>query len=114
MTRRSKSKRKRTGRQEARSQLVEGTATTLVEHTNTRVRRFGVWAICSLLLAIGGAYVHFGRPMRIKIGANLSHFEGLSLSYGSSTRDRISPLCGCMKEQEAEIWRGVTFASRNI
>ena len=70
--------------------------------------------ICGSLITFIGSYAYLGRPVRVKIGANLASFERLTLTYGGNTKDHFSPLSGSWKEQEAEIWRGVTFATRRL
>lgn len=72
------------------------------------------WFAIACLLATAGAYAHFGQPVRVKLGANLGSFDRLQFSYGGASKDYISPLCGCWKEQAAETWRGITFASRHL
>src|SRR5204862_4722161 len=72
------------------------------------------WLVFGSLATIFGSYSYFGKPVRVKLGANLASFERLSLVYGGNTKDHFSPLSGSWKEQEAAIWRGVTFAARRL
>jgi hypothetical protein len=72
------------------------------------------WLVFGSLITIWGSYSYFERPVRVKLGANLVSFERLTLTYGGNTKDHFSPLSGSWKEQEAEIWRGVTFATRRL
>ncbi len=74
----------------------------------------GTWFAMACLLAAAGAYSHFGQPVRVKLGANLGSFDRLQFTYGGKSKDHISPLCGCWKEQAAETWRGVSFAARRL
>ncbi len=79
-----------------------------------RRRALATWLILACLLTVVGAYLHFGHPVSVKLGANLKSFARLQLSYGGTSKEHISPLCGCWKEQSAESWRGITFAARRL
>jgi hypothetical protein len=74
----------------------------------------GIWFVVGCLFVVGGTYSLFGKPVRVKVGANLTSVNRLRLSYGSPSSEHISPICGCWKEQDAETWRGITFAARRL
>ena len=112
MGRKSKSKRQRKAR-ETRFQAARG-STVRPGSSIFRRRVLVTWFLLACLITIGGAYSHFGRPVRVKLGANLRSFDRLQLSYAGIDKKRISPLCGCWKEQAAETWRGITFATRRL
>lgn len=101
------SKLKHDRRQVARTQATEKA------RTFQRVA-LATWFVVACVLITAGAYSHFSRPVRVKLGATLGSFDRLQLSYGGRSKDYISPICGCWNEQKAETWRGISFAARRL
>jgi len=75
---------------------------------------FSVWFVLSCLLATGGAYWEFGRAREVRLGATLRSFDEMKFSYNGPSKNQISPMCGCWNEQDADTWRGISFAARHL
>lgn len=48
------------------------------------------------------------------LSGTISHTGDVELSYTIPQSSGISPLCGCLAPQEADTWRGITFAARTL
>ncbi len=48
------------------------------------------------------------------LSGTISHTGDVELTYKYPQSSGISPLCGCLAPQEADTWRGITFAARTL